>query len=57
MYLEFLQKQQSPGPFNQSQHVKEFMEEAPDGKYKNHRMYGENRFQRNTSTSLKKDAV
>ena len=54
--LEFLQKQPIPGPFTNSDQVKHYMDELSEGKEKNHRIYIEVRFQRNTSNALKKDA-
>ena len=51
--LDFLAKQTFPGPFTLSGNISKFMETEPESKEKNHRMYRELRFQRNTSQSLK----
>ena len=55
--LEFLQHQRIPGPMATKEKVIEFMESEPDSKEKNERIYREVRFQRNSSQSLRKDAV
>ena len=54
--LEFLKNQTYPGPFTNITDVNAFMEAVPESKLKNDRMYREIRFQRNSSTALKRDA-
>ena len=55
--LEFRKSQTFPGPFSNINEVQSFMDAVPDSKVKNGRMYREVRFQRNSSTALKRDAV
>ena len=53
--LEFLKKQSHSGPFTSSKEVSQFMDAVDESKEKNQRMYVEVRFQKNTTTGLKKD--
>ena len=55
--LEFLKRQKYPGPFTSTSDVKDFMDSEPESKFKNERMYKEIRFQRNSSTSMKRDSA
>ena len=55
--LDFLAKQNKPGPLTTSESVGTFMENEPESPAKNERMYREIRFQRNSSQSLKKEAA
>ena len=52
--LEFLRNQISPGPFTKPEDVNTFMEDTPESKDKNNRMFIEIRFQKNTSTAIRK---
>ena len=55
--LDFLAKQNKPGPLTTSESVGTFMENEPESPAKNERMYSEIRFQRNLCQSLKKEAA
>ena len=55
--LEYLKRQKYPGPFTSTSDVKDFMDSEPESKFKNERMYKEIRFQRNSSTSMKRDSA
>ena len=52
--LEFLRNQIPPGPFTKPEDVNTFMEDTPESKDKNNRMLIEIRFQKNTSTAIRK---
>ena len=54
--LEFLQNQIPPGPFTKVDDVNQYMEDTPETKEKNNRMFIEIRFQKNTSAAMRKDA-
>ena len=54
--LDFLKQQKVPGPFTTVEEVKSFLESEDESKEKNHRLYIEVRFQKNTTQSLKKDS-
>ena len=52
--FEFLRNQIPPGPFTKPEDVNSFMEDTPESKDKNNRMFIEIRFQKNTSTAIRK---
>ena len=53
--LEFLRNQIPPGPFTKPEDVNSFMEDIPESKDMNNRMFIEIRFQKNTSTAMWKN--
>ena len=53
--LEFLKNQKHSGPFTNIDDVKTFMDTEPESKSKNDLMYREIRFQKNSSTAMKRD--
>ena len=54
--LEFWRNQIPPGPVTEPEDVNSFMEDIHESKDKNNRMFIEIRFQKNTSTALRKNA-
>ena len=54
--LEFWRNQIPPGPVTKPEDVNSFMEDIHESKDKNNRMFIEIRFQKNTSTGMKKNA-
>ena len=53
--VEYLKQQSNLGPFTSTEQVQTFMEQIPESKEKNQRMYIEVRFQKSASKFLKKD--
>ena len=54
--LEFLRDQIPPGPFTKPEDVNSCMEDIPESKDKNNRMFMEIGFQKNTSAAMRKKA-
>ena len=55
--LEFLRDQIPPDPSTKPEDVNSFMKDIPKSKDKNNRMFIEIRFQKNTSTAMRKNTV
>ena len=54
--LEFWRSQTPPGPFTKPEDINSFIEDIPESKNKNNRMFIEIKFQKNTSTATRKIA-
>ena len=54
--LEFWRSQTPPGPFTKPEDITSFIEDIPESKDKNNRMFIEIKFQKNTSTATRKIA-
>ena len=54
--LEFLRNQIPPTPFTKPEDVNSFMEDIPESKDKNNRIFIVIRFQKNPSTGMRKNA-